>query len=448
MRRSIFKVGLLLLVILLVNYASPADYVLKADNLNEYNSYSENIPWPTENWTVSTLLEQNMDPSKISSLKSYIDRFNKEIHSMLIVRNGYLVEEEYFGVESRKNIPHWVYSVTKSITATLVGIAIDKGYLIGANQTVVDFFPNKTFQNIDAMKQNITIEHLLTMTSGLEWEEWWVAYDNPLNDFKKMRDSSNDWIQYILDKPMVASPGTLFNYNGGNCHLLSAIIQTVYNDTMESFAEEYLFSPLNITDYSWGKDPQGITQGETYLSLTSRDMAKIGFLMLQNGSWEETQLISEEWVKKSIMEHVSITHSAQYAYGYLWWLSKTDIRHIQAHGWHGQNIYVIPEKDLVVVFTSDEETFLLGYGFGLMQSYIIPATDPPLSSTETTGSTSDPNGDNTSSTASATEGLTTTTTITTITTTSVQTTNLIILEMILTVFFILKSKRKNNINQK
>jgi CubicO group peptidase (beta-lactamase class C family) len=344
-------------------------------NLVTLRYVDEIIPWPTGNWTTSTLLEQGIDPSKIKDLKSFINRFDKEIHSMLIVRNGYLVEEEYFGVDSRRDIPHWIYSVTKSITATLVGIAIDHGYLTGVNQTVIDFFPNRTFQNVDSNKQNITIEHLLTMTSGLEWEEWWASYDDPANDFRRIRSSSNDWIQYILDKPMVAAPGTLFNYNGGNCHLLSAIIQSVYNDTMEVFAEEYLFSPLNITDYYWGKDPQGITQGETYLSLTSRDMAKIGFLYLQNGTWEDTQIVSEEWVKRATEEFISVTHSAQYSYGYLWWLSKTPVQHIQAHGWHGQNLYIIPEKELIVVFTSDEPTFLLGYGYSLIQNYIIPATN-------------------------------------------------------------------------
>jgi CubicO group peptidase (beta-lactamase class C family) len=333
------------------------------------------FPWPTENWTVSTLTEQGMNPDKIDDLKDYVNRFGKEIHSFLIARNGYLIEEEYFGVESRRNVPHWVYSVTKSVTATLIGIAIDQGYLKGINQTVIDFFPNKTFQNMNADKQNITIDHLLTMTSGLDWEEWWVAYDDPTNDFRKMRDTASDWIQYILDKPMIAKPGTQFNYNGGNCHLLSAIIQIVYNDTMEAFAREYLFSPLNISDFFWGKDPQGITQGETYLSLTSRDMVKLGLLYLRNGTWNEMQVVSKEWILRASQPLISITHSPQYSYGYLWWISKTTVRHVQAHGWHGQNIYVIPEKNLIVVFTSDEPTFLLAYGYGLIESFIIPATD-------------------------------------------------------------------------
>jgi CubicO group peptidase (beta-lactamase class C family) len=405
-----------------LNYISTATIT---DNAN-----IKDIPWPTENWTASTLLDQGMDPSDISALKSYINRFNKEIHSFLIIKNGYLVEEEYFGVDARKLVPHWVYSVTKSITATLVGIAIDKGYLSDINQKALDFFPNKTFQNTDDDKQNITIEHLLTMTSGLQWEEWWVNYDNPANDFRKIRDTSVDWIQYILDKPMVAKPGTHFNYNGGNCHLLSAIIQSVYGDTMEAFANEFLFTPLNITDYYWGKDPQGITQGETYLSLTSRDMAKFGFLYLQNGTWEEEQLVSKEWIQLAIEGLVSTTHSTQYSYGYLWWISKTTVKHFQAHGWHGQNIYVIPEKDLIVVFTSDEPTFLLAFGNYLIEKFVIPAINPLDNSSETDSETIIAN----SSLISTSNDLTTTTPLR-------QTSSLIILEVVCLSFIYLKRKK-------
>jgi CubicO group peptidase (beta-lactamase class C family) len=427
--RLLIAISLLFINALLIKNISAASTTSELDLTNE------DIPWPTGNWTTSTLVDQGMNPAKISDLKSYINRFNKEIHSMLIVKNGFLVEEEYFGVDSRKDVPHWVYSVTKSITATLVGIAINEGYLIGVNQTVVDFFPNRTFQNMDSAKLNITIEHLLTMTSGLEWQEWWVDYYNPANDFRKMRDTSSDWIQYILDKPVIATPGTQFNYNGGNCHLLSAIIQAVYNDTMEAFADVYLFSPLNITDYYWGKDPQGITQGETYLSLTSRDMAKFGYLYLNNGTWENTQLVPEEWIKKSTEELVSITHSGQYSYGYLWWLSKTTVQHFQAHGWHGQNIYVIPEKNLVVVFTSDEATFLLAYGYGLIQSFIIPATNPPVSSS-ITSTTSSETTQESSSISSTVEDSTTTTT-------TAQTTSLLVIEVACLSFLFFKRKRNS-----
>ncbi|UCE12280.1 MAG: serine hydrolase [Candidatus Heimdallarchaeota archaeon] len=294
----------------------------------------------------------------------------------MIVRNGYLIEEEYFGKDA-SNVIVPVYSVTKSITSTLIGIAIDKGYLEGVDQKVLDFFPNRTFENMDHDKQNITIAHLLTMTSGLEWNEWYVSYSDPSADFRIMRDTANDWVQYVLDKPMVTSPGTIFNYNSGSSHLLSAIIQEIYGDTMETFAMKFLFSALNITNYIWRKDPQGITQGDSFLSLTARDMAKIGYLYFHNGTWEDSQILSKEWINTATDRLVLSTQSAPYSYGYLWWITNpsNSVRHFMARGWNGQQIYVIPEKDLIVVFTSDEPSFGLILGKTLPEHFIIPSTE-------------------------------------------------------------------------
>lgn len=332
--------------------------------------------WPTNGWQTSSLEKQGMNTSYIDDLKEYIDESDLNIYSILIVRNGYLIEEEYFGKDA-SNVRTPVYSVTKSITSTLIGIAIDKGYLEGVDQKVLDFFPNRTFENMDQDKQNITIAHLLKMTSGLEWNEWYPSYFSNVNDFRKMRDTSSDWIQYVFDKPIVAIPGTLSNYNGGGCHLLSAIIQYVYGDTMEAFANEFLFGPMNITNYSWGKDPQGITQGETSLSLTSRDMAKIGYLYLQNGTWEDTQIIPKKWIYTATDRLVLSTQSAPYSYGYLWWITNPSntVRHFMARGWNGQQIYVVPEKDLIVVFTSYEPNFGLSLGKSLLEQFIIPSTE-------------------------------------------------------------------------
>ncbi len=331
---------------------------------------------PTNGWQTLSLEEQGLNSSYIDDLKEYIDENDLNIRSFLIVRNGYLIEEEYFGSDA-SNIRAPVYSVTKSITSTLIGIAIDKGYLEGVDQKVLDFFPNRTFENLDYNKQNITVAHLLTMTSGLEWNEWYISYFDPSADFRIMRDTTNDWLQYVLDKPMVTSPGTIFNYNSGSSHLLSAIIQEVYGDTMEAFAKKFLFSALNITNYIWQKDPQGITQGDTFLSLTARDMAKIGYLYLNNGTWGDTQILPKEWINTATDRLMSSTQSAPYSYGYLWWVTKPSntVRHFMARGWNGQHIYVVPEKDLIVVFTSDEPRFGLTLGKSLLEQFIIPSTN-------------------------------------------------------------------------
>jgi CubicO group peptidase (beta-lactamase class C family) len=332
--------------------------------------------WPTNDWRTSSLEKHGMNSSYIDDLKDHINENDLNIRSFLIVRNDYLIEEEYFGSDA-SNVLAPVYSVTKSITSTLIGIAIDKGYLEGVDQKVLDFFPNRTFENLDHNKQNITIEHLLTMTSGLKWNEWYISYFDPLADFRIMRDTTNDWVQYVLDKPMVTSPGTIFNYNSGSSHLLSAIIQEVYGDTMEAFANEFLFSALNITNYVWSKDPQGITQGDSFLSLTARDMAKIGYLYLKNGSWEDTQIIPKEWIYMATDRLVLSTQSAPYSYGYLWWITNPSntVRHFTALGWYGQHIYVVPEKDLIVVFTSYEPSFGLLLGKSFLEQFILPSTN-------------------------------------------------------------------------
>ncbi|MHA1967821.1 MAG: serine hydrolase domain-containing protein [Candidatus Hodarchaeales archaeon] len=332
--------------------------------------------WPTIGWQTSSLEKQRINSSYIDDLKDYINENDLDIHGFLIVRNGYLIEEEYFGSDA-SNVIVPVYSITKSITSTLIGIAIDKGYLEGVDQKILDFFPNRTIENLDEDKQNITIAHLLTMTSGLEWNEWYVSYFDPSADFRKMRDTVNDWVQYVLDKPMVGKPGTQFNYNGGTVHLLSAIIQEVYGNALEAFAKEYLFNPLNITNYAWDKDPQGITQGETALRLTARDMAKLGYLYLHNGTWEDSQILPKEWIYTATDRLVLSTQSAPYSYGYLWWITNPSnaVRHFMARGWNGQQIYVVPEKDLIVVFTSYEPRFGLLLGKTILEQFIIPSTE-------------------------------------------------------------------------
>ncbi len=334
--------------------------------------------WPTDSWQTSSLKKQGMNPELISDLKDYVENHNIGLTSMLIVRNGYLVDETYYGSD-RINIINPIYSCTKSITSTLIGIAIYEGYLEGIQQKILDFFPNRTFENMDEDKQNITIWHLLTMTSGLEWDEY-ISYFSPANDLTAVKTES-DWIQYILDKPMVSSPGTEFNYNTGCSHLLSAIIQKATGISMEAFALNHLFNYLNITNYTWNTDSQGITRGGEALSLTARDMAKIGFLYLHNGTWEDQQVVPKEWIQEATNRLVT-SSSLNYAYGYQWWICRTcSIKHFSAWGWAGQRIFVVPSKNLVVIFTSfdtlsDVRRFLL-------EQYIIPAASDDYGSSNT-----------------------------------------------------------------
>ena len=235
--------------------------------------------YPTDGWLSTTLEEQDMDSSDLAGMYDYIEAYDLDVHSVVIIKNGYIVEETYPSDSYKQNTLHTIYSCTKSITSALIGIAIDQGYISGLDQKVLDFFPDREIANLDTQKQSITIEHLLTMTSGMEWDEWTIPYIdaqgnwNLQNSLAQM-DYSEDWVQYVLDRPLVDEPGKVFNYNTGTTHLLSAIIHQATGRTTRDFAQEYLFDPLGITEINWPTDPQGIFEGGNALALKPRDMAK------------------------------------------------------------------------------------------------------------------------------------------------------------------------------
>jgi len=262
------------------------------------------------------------------------------------VKNGYLVVEEYLSYYSAGTL-HPVYSVTKSFISTLIGIAIEEGYIESVNQKILDFFVNVTVPNIE-LKENITLSHLLTMTSGISWRESDISYFSPENSFSQMTGSAN-WVDFVLSRTMVEEPGTIFNYNSGGSHLLSAIIEKATNKSTFVYANEHIFGPLGFSDAFWSQDPQGIYFGGANLQLLPMDMAKFGFLYLNNGTWNGTQIVPEEWILHSSNDTVTLTDWT--SYGYQWWVYP-QINSYLALGWAGQIIYVIPDHDIVTVFTS------------------------------------------------------------------------------------------------
>lgn len=285
-------------------------------------------------------------------MSAYIEKEGFAIDSILIVKNGYIVFEEYFNLEYNQNTLHRIFSCTKSVLSALIGIAIDKGYIESVEQKILDFFPNQTFANSDPRKENIKIGHLLTMTSGLDWQELNIAYDNPNNNFAQLVNSTN-WVQYILDRPMVANPGEIWNYNTGDFHLLSALLHNAAGLPAGDFAINYLAAPMGIVDAFWETDPQGINFGGSGLELTPRSMAKFGFLFLNNGTWDGQQLVPKDWVGSSTSSYSSTDVTTDYCQG--WW-RKPNLNTYYALGYAGQFIFVVPQYDLVVVFTSFEET--------------------------------------------------------------------------------------------
>ncbi|RAP73563.1 serine hydrolase domain-containing protein [Paenibacillus montanisoli] len=280
--------------------------------------------------------DQGMDSAKLARVFDEIvgGKFC-ETHGVYAVRNGEPVFETYFYPYTSDTL-HNVFSVTKSLTSALIGIAIKEGLLEGVHQRVFDFFPEHAGFNTDPRKNALTIEHLLTMTGGFEWDDE--------TDLKACVLSDN-WAGYVLSKPMAEEPGTVYCYNTGGSYLLTAILDKVAGMPTSRFADRCLFGPLGITDYSWITDPQGILIGGFGANLKPSDMVKFGMLYLNEGQYQGKRIVTEEWVRASTKKRTDN------GYGYHWWVFEEERRYA-ASGYGGQYIYVVLEANLVVAVTN------------------------------------------------------------------------------------------------
>jgi CubicO group peptidase (beta-lactamase class C family) len=310
-----------------------------------------------DGWRTASLDAVGIDTATITRLTDQIINGQYEgIRSLLIVKDGALVHEAYFGGYDRDNL-HSIFSISKSVTSALIGIAIEEGFIQGVDATLLALLPQYAAQMGDEGKQEITLEQLLTMTSGLEWDEWTYSYSDPRNSHYYL-ERAQDWMAYVISRPLQDAPGTQFAYNTGAVHLLGAIIERSTGQHANRFAREHLFGPLGIVSYIWPGDPQGYpyTGGsEGGLRLKARDLAKFGYLFLNGGRWNGQQVIPEAWVAASTQPRVEL--EARRAYGYLWWLGSFTVQgreldFINAEGYGGQLVGLVPELDLMVVFTS------------------------------------------------------------------------------------------------
>ena len=248
---------------------------------------------------------------------------------------------------------HTLQSVTKSVTSILLGIALDLNEDYNVETKAMPFFKGYAVKSQDKRKNNITIEDLLTMRSGLKWNE--DDYTNPLNDCDLM-ESSNEWITYVLNKPTDTIPGTRFEYNSGASVLLGKIVRIITGKRIEKWAEEKLFKPLGISDYYWKETPDGEIDTEGGLYLKAEDLAKIGSLFLNRGKWNDKQIVSESWVTASIspvVNDVNPNNKSKIGYGYQWWIPEhTNGRSnvFAGNGFGGQFLMMAPEYNLIVLF--------------------------------------------------------------------------------------------------
>jgi len=336
---------------------------------------------PEENgdgWETASLNEAVINPEKIDQMMLNILSGNdKNIHSALLIKNGKLVLEEYFYGYNRDK-SHFLASVSKSITSILIGIAIDQKIASDAETKAYEFFPEYAGTKWVDEKYPITLHHILTMSAGVDWEANKYSRRDPRHTTYQMYDSG-DPIGFVLDRDLSEAPGEKFYYNSGLTILLGGIVNNTSGQYIDDFAGQYLFAPMGITDYHWDKFADGNIQTDGGLHLKPRDMAKIGYMIMKNGKWKDRQIVSSDWVAKSTKKHID---ALGLGYGYQWWIGKTKvdnqtIKVLFASGHGGQKIFIIPDLDLVAVFTSRVFNSKGHSGpEGFLLKYIIPSIVP------------------------------------------------------------------------
>ncbi len=314
--------------------------------------------WPNDGWRIGTPEEQGFDSVKLTAALQAIVDHGIQIDSLLLIRNGYVVLDAYF-YPFDAGLMHDLASVTKSFTTTLVGIAIDQGKL-SLDDTMLSFFPDRSIANVDARKESITIRDLASMRNGLQ-SGCMVGDEATLNAMR----ANEDWLQAALDREAVQDPGNNFCYDSPGMHILSGILQAVSGETEAEFARQYLFEPLNIQEYYWQPDPQGVSHGWGDLFLKPVDAARLGYLWLNGGVWDGKQIVSAEWVKAAITEY---SNKGSEGYGYGWWVYDDNYA---ASGRNGQTIKVYPEWNLIIVVTGH------GMELGEISPYLEPAFVDP-----------------------------------------------------------------------
>jgi CubicO group peptidase (beta-lactamase class C family) len=301
-------------------------------------------------WEVSTPAEQGLDPILVAEM--YFNAADLDtIYSLLVVKNGYLIAEEYFN-EGSANQKDRLQSVTKSFTSALVGIALEQGCLSSVDQKMLEFFPEVAGKITDPRKELITIRNMLEMRAGYPREE-----DDPA-----LWDGllSGHYPPLIEAFPLVSDPGTRFHYSNLTSNWLGIIVDRTCGMNLKAYAEEHLFSPLDVKSGEWGQDAEGHNNGCGDLHLSARDAAKFGLLYLNDGVYKGNQVIPADWVQDSLQTYSvneafvnKVGQFGDIGYGYQWWSATTGEHHVNfAWGHGGQLIVLVDEFDMVIVTTS------------------------------------------------------------------------------------------------
>lgn len=340
-----------------------------------------------DGWAVGHLNEVGIDPEPLVDVANQIRLQDlSEVHSIVIVKDGKLVFETYGpgtsfieGIFSQADFDrdsiHNLASSTKSVASALVGIAVYQGFIENDQVPLYDFFPDYADLRTEA-KSAIKLRDVLNMSSGLQWDEVTCSYFQLCNDIRVLWDQS-DPVRYILAKEVEAAPGTKFVYNGGGSNLLGEVVRRASDRSVVDFANEYLFGPLGITEYTWRRLANNVTYTSGDMRLRPRDMAKFGTLYANRGVWNGQRILSEEWVEQS--QRAVHVVSTGWTYSYQWWThtyianqTGRAFRTFSTRGWGGQEIVVFPDEDMVVVFTGGNYSSPVPNNL-ILTSFILPA---------------------------------------------------------------------------
>ncbi len=301
-------------------------------------------PEPNHHWQFDAPENHNMDPALLEQM--HLALTGAPVYTVLTVKDGVIIDE-YYQEGDDENNTYAFHSASKSLTSALFGIAMGEGYIGSIDDRLSAYLPQVLAQE-DERKHQLTLRHLLTHTSGLEWYEWGGGNSN----WEEFRSSEN-WINYILGRRLVYAPGSVFNYSTGNTHLLAAVLEQATGQRLFDYAKKKLFDPMGMNSVSWRTDPQGIADGGNGVIMSARDAAKFGQLFLNGGVWNEQQLVPAGWVNESTTPKNNGAGDGTGAYGYQWWCrSFSNYDTYYAFGAWGQYIFVVPELNLVTVIAS------------------------------------------------------------------------------------------------
>ncbi len=359
-----------LLIIILLSIPACTHSPPRSDEFGKpQREYTYQAPTKIDDgWHVSSLAEEGVNEEIINEMMTAIlaSRYPK-LFSIVLIRNGSLILEEYLYYNNR----YWLQefrSAGKSVTSVLMGIAFDKGFIKGFNEKLFDFFP--TFEkgdNWDRRKDDVSLHHVLSM-------RWGFDESGPANNVPWYTEN---WITKTLSLPLISEPGEKFEYHSAAPALCGPILESITEMPVTEFAKEYLFAPLQISDYLWHTLSDGNTLTAGGMLMRPRDMAKFGYLILNRGQWHGRQILSEKWIDISTRAYTS---DDELGYGYYWWLSKYKggnefYKTIFASGHGGQRVMVVPELNLVAVFTSKPDDNPKGHTriSQIMEKYILPS---------------------------------------------------------------------------